>query len=250
MHRERAQGLAMGGLGLLHAYVLEKRHMMQQFAVEATNIKQTHIQMGRDIQAQARRRVLHMESQGRDRVSSASQAHHCLTLTLVAQRHAMLQEEVLHRRMACAAARRQLTRVASAFGHPPMNAVEQAQISEYAVPISSAPHVLEPPPVAAAEQLDLSEYAVPISEDTRLLHLLRPPNWSGSIYDMEEAPTAPYLRRGVNPSEGWVRGIRPRKRSRSIYDLEERETAQLHRPGLTPSDGRERGKRPRRNTDI
>ena len=55
MHRGRAQGLAMGGLGLLHAYVLEKRHMMQQFAVEATHIKQTHIQMGRDIQAQARR---------------------------------------------------------------------------------------------------------------------------------------------------------------------------------------------------
>ena len=97
--------MAMGGLGLLHAYVLEKRHMMQQFTVETTNIKRTHIQMGRDIQAQARRRVLHMESQGRDRVSSASQAHHCLTLTLVAQRHAMLQEEALHRRMACVAAR-------------------------------------------------------------------------------------------------------------------------------------------------
>ena len=41
--RGRAQGLAMGGSGLLHAYVLEKRHMMQQFAVEATEIKQTHI---------------------------------------------------------------------------------------------------------------------------------------------------------------------------------------------------------------
>ena len=60
MHRDRAQGLALGGLGLLHAYVLEKRHMMQQFAEEATIIEQTHIQMGRDIQAQARRRVLHL----------------------------------------------------------------------------------------------------------------------------------------------------------------------------------------------
>ena len=129
MYRERAQGLAMGGLGLLHAYVLEKRHMMQQFAVEATKIKQTHIQMGRNIQAQARRRVLHMETQGRDRVSSASQAHHCLTLTLVAQRNAMLQEESLHRRIVCAAARRHLTRVAPAVGHPPMTEAEQAQIS-------------------------------------------------------------------------------------------------------------------------
>ena len=103
--------------------------------------------------------------------------------------------------------------------------------------------------MVAAEQLDLSEYAVPISEDTRLLRLLRPPNWSASIYDMEEAPTAPYPRRGVNPSEGWEREGRG-KRSRSIYDLEERKAAQLHRPGLTPSDGRERAKRPRRNTDI
>ena len=109
---------------------------------------------------------------------------------------------------------------------------------------------MEPPPSTAAEQSELSEYAVPISEDTQVMHLLRPPNWSGSIYDMEEAPTASYPRRVVNPSEGWERGVRRRKRSRSIYDLEERETAQLHRPGLTPSDGRERGKKPRRNTDI
>ena len=93
VHRDRAQVLAMGGLGLLHAYVLEKRHMMQQFAEEATIIEQTHIQMGRDIQAQAWRQVLHLESQGRDRVSSASQAHFCLTLTLLAKLHAILQEE-------------------------------------------------------------------------------------------------------------------------------------------------------------
>ena len=90
-----------------------------------------------------------------------------------------------------------------------------------------------PPPVGAA-----------------VMHLLRPSNRSRSIYHMEEAPTAPYPRRGVNPSDGRERGVCPPKRPRSISDIEEREAAQLHRPGLTPSDGRERGKKPRRNTDI
>ena len=104
--------------------------------------------------------------------------------------------------------------------------------------------------MTTAEQSELSEYAVPISGTSQVMHLLRPLKRSRSIYDMEETPTAPYLRQGVNPSDGRERGVRPPKRSRSIYDIEERETAQLHRPGLTPSDGRERGKKPRRNTDI
>ena len=71
MDRWGVQGIAIGGLGLLHAYMLEKQLMLQQFSMEATEITQTHIQMGRDIQAQALRQVLHMEMQGRDRVSSA-----------------------------------------------------------------------------------------------------------------------------------------------------------------------------------
>ena len=70
-------------------------------------------------------------------------------------------------------------------GDPPMSAAERARISEYEVPVSDGPNFLGPPPVAAAEQLDLSEYAVPISEGDRLLELLRPTNWSGSIYDMD-----------------------------------------------------------------
>ena len=117
--RRGIQRWAMGGLGLLHTHVLEKLQFMQQFALEATEIKQTHIQRGRDIWAQALCQVLHMETQGRDRVSFASQTIHNLTLTLIAQRNAMLQEESLHRRMFCAAARRHLTRVAPAVEHPP-----------------------------------------------------------------------------------------------------------------------------------
>ena len=55
VNRRGVQGLAMGGLGILHAYVLDKRQMLQHFSGEATEIKQTHTQMGRDIQAQALR---------------------------------------------------------------------------------------------------------------------------------------------------------------------------------------------------
>ena len=79
-----------------------------------------------------------------------------------------------------AAARRERSRIEElqgwGEGNPPTSAAEQAQIAEYAVPVSDSPQFLGPQPVAAAEQLDLSEYAVPISEGARLLELFRPTN--------------------------------------------------------------------------
>ena len=81
-----------------------------------------------------------------------------------------------------------------------MSAAEQAQIAEYAVPVSDSPQFLGPQPVAAAEQLDLSEYAVPISEGARTLDLFRPTNWSGSINKMNG-------RAGRNGVSGGLRGL-------------------------------------------
>ena len=67
--------------------------------------------------------------------------------------------------------------------NPPMSAAEQAQIAEYAVPVSESPQSLGPRPMAAAEQTDLSEYAVPISEETQTPKTPRPTNWSDAQQD-------------------------------------------------------------------
>ena len=132
--------------------------------------------------AQALRHVLHMGAQGRVWVSSTSHAIHHLLLTLLTQRSALMQAESLRRRMYCAAARRHLTLLTSAVESLPMTATEQAQISEYAVPISGTPQVV---------------------------HLLRPLKRTRSIYDMEERTMTRLRRPGLTPSDGRERGKRP-----------------------------------------
>ena len=131
--RRGVQGIAIRGLGLVHAYVRDRQPVLQHFSVRTAKITQTRRQSGRAVQAQALRQVLHMEAQGRVRVSSTSHAIHHLRLNLLTQRSTLPQEELLRRRMYCAAASRHLTRLASAVESPPMTATEQAQISEYAV---------------------------------------------------------------------------------------------------------------------
>ena len=211
--RRVVQGMAIGGLGLIRAYVRGRQLMSQHFSLRTAMITETRKRSGRAIQAQALRQVLDMGAQGRVRVSSTSHAIHHLLLTLLAQRSAMIQAESLRRRMCCAAARWHLTQLTSVEESPPMTATEQAQISEYTVPISGTPQVL---------------------------HLLRPLKRTRSIYDMEEQPLTHLRRPRLTPSDGRERGRRPLKRNRSIYDMEEQNAAPLHRPGLTPSDGRER----------
>ena len=49
--RRRVQGIAIGGLGLAHAYVREWRLMLQQLSVGAAGTRRTRRQSGRAIQA-------------------------------------------------------------------------------------------------------------------------------------------------------------------------------------------------------
>ena len=49
--RRGVQGIAIGGLGIIHAYVRERQLMLQQFSVGTAEITQTHRQLGRAIQA-------------------------------------------------------------------------------------------------------------------------------------------------------------------------------------------------------
>ena len=49
MDKRGVQGIAIGGLGLIHACVWERQLMLHQFLVGATEITQTHRQLGRAI---------------------------------------------------------------------------------------------------------------------------------------------------------------------------------------------------------
>ena len=116
------QGAAIGGLGLLHAFVRDKHLILQHFSTHTAMITEARRQSGRAIQVHAMRRVLHLAARGRAWVTTTSHAMHHLLLTLLIQRRALVQLESLRRRMSCAAARRHLTQLISTAEPLPMTA--------------------------------------------------------------------------------------------------------------------------------
>ena len=67
---QRRQGAAIGGSGLLQAFVRDRQLILQHFLVHTSMITETRRQSGRAIQVHAMRRVLHLEAQGRAWVAS------------------------------------------------------------------------------------------------------------------------------------------------------------------------------------
>ena len=96
----------MGGLELLHAFVRDKRLILQPATAHANMIAEGRCQAGRAIQVCATRHVLHTEAQGRSQVASTSHALHEMLLSFTTRRRALILVEAPCRRMDGAAARR------------------------------------------------------------------------------------------------------------------------------------------------
>ena len=64
--------------------------------------------------------------------------------------------------------------------------------------------------MTASEQAQMSEYGVPISGVPRVSRRLRPLKRIRSIYDMDEREAVQVYRPGLTPSDGGERGKRPR----------------------------------------
>ena len=103
----------------------------------ANTIAEARRQAGRAIQVRATSHVLHTEAQGRAQVASTSHALHNVLLSLATQRRALILAEALRRRMYGAAARRHLPQLES------RQEPQQAQLSEYAVPIAGPQRVFQ-----------------------------------------------------------------------------------------------------------
>ena len=71
----------------------------------------------------------------------------------------------------------------------------------------------EPPPLSAAEQAQLSEYAVPMAGPQRIFQLLRPHKPTRFISELEDREAARVHRPGLTPIAGRERGKRPRRSS-------------------------------------
>ena len=139
--RRGLPGPAMAGWGSFHAFVRGKQLIQQHFSPHPKMIAEARRQAGRAIQVGATRRVLHMEAQGRARVAPTSHAMHHMLLNLFSHRRALVLAQALHRRMHGAAARRHPALLVSIQEPPPRTAAEQAQMPEYAVPVSGAQRV-------------------------------------------------------------------------------------------------------------
>ena len=126
-----------------------------------------------------------MEARGRAHISTPSPALNSILIECMAQRKALVLEDVLHRRMYGAAARRALAYLLSRQ-EATLSAAEQSQLSEDAVPMMAAWHVFQ---------------------------LLRPHKQTRSIYEMEESEAVHAHRQGLTPSDGREQGKRPRKES-------------------------------------
>ena len=192
---------AMGGPGLLHAFVRGRRLILQHTTAHANGMAEAHRQAARAILVRATRRVLQTEARGRAQVALTSHALHRMLLNFIAHRKALVLADTPHPRMYGAAARRDLCTLIIQTGNPP------------------------PPPLSAAEQAQSSEYAVPIPGARRVFQLLRPHKRTRSISELGEREAASSTRgqglpRAMGGNGGSVLGFEhPTRALEAEFDL-------------------------------
>ena len=109
---------AMGGPGLLHAFVRGRRLILQHTTAHANGMAEAHRQAARAILVRATRRVLQTEARGRAQVALTSHALHRMLLNFIAHRKALVLADTPHPRMYGAAARRDLCTLIIQTGNP------------------------------------------------------------------------------------------------------------------------------------
>ena len=176
---------AMGGLGLLHAFVRVKHLILQHATTHVKMMAEAQPQAARTIQMRVTRHVLHTEARGRAHIATTSLAWHSIFIEYLAHRKAFVFEDALHRRRYGAAARRDLAFVWSG----------------------------QEAPLSAAEQSTLSKYAMPVVAGRHVFQLPRSRKRARSIHEMEEREGGYAHRQGFSPSDGRERGKLPRKES-------------------------------------
>ena len=90
---------AIGGPGLLHAFVRGKLLINQHATADANMLSEAQRQAPGAVQVPATRHVLRMEARGRAQVAPSLHALHNMLLKFIAQCKALFLADALHRRM-------------------------------------------------------------------------------------------------------------------------------------------------------